>query len=119
MSLLRDDRKHLPSLTDCQERQREYRIIRPSVSAKRNFFMEYCMAPAAKRNGTMGAGGGNKAAMAMASKAPSPEDLVNLLKPPGREFAFERFLPSFASKPEGDETSDHGTKRRHQSVIEP
>ena len=77
------------------------------------------MAPAAKRNGTMGAGGGSKAAMAMAPKPHRLKIFVNLLEPPGRELAFERLLPYFASKPVGDEATDHGTKRRHQGVIKP
>ncbi len=49
--------------------------IRPNVSATKNLFTEYCMAPAAKRNGTKGAGGGSKAGMAI---APKPHRLKTL-----------------------------------------
>ncbi len=76
------------------------------------------MAPAAKRNGTLGAGG-QQGGDGDGPKAPSPEDPVNLLEPPGRELAFERFLPSFASKPVGDEASGHRTNRCHLAVIKP
>ena len=41
--------------------------IRPNVIATRNFFTEYCMAPAASRNGTKGTGGGNSAGITMAA----------------------------------------------------
>jgi hypothetical protein len=74
--------------------------------------MEYCIATAAKRNGTMGTGGGSKAAIAMPPKPPTPEYPVNLLERPGRELAFERFLSSFARKPVGDVATDHRTNRR-------
>ena len=47
-------------------------LTRPDVIAARNLTTEYRIAPAASRNGTMGAGGGSTAAVAM---APNPHRL--------------------------------------------
>ena len=88
-SMLPDDREHLPYITGRQERQEEYRIIR---------FHGILHLARHKEKRHQGRWRWQQGGDGDGPKAPSPEDLVNLLEPPGRELAFERFLPSFASK---------------------
>jgi hypothetical protein len=76
MSKLRHGRReHLPAIMRCQECQE--RVSDNSAGRQRHqeFPTEYCIAPAAKTNGTMGVGGGSKAAMAIAPKPQRPNIL--------------------------------------------
>ncbi len=83
-----------------------YLIIRPRERASRNFLTGYRIEPAANRNVSMGIGGGNRAGMAIATAAPSLEDLVYLFQVPRREPACECFLTPFASEAVCDEVLD-------------
>src|SRR5437899_2196672 len=114
MSKLRHDRReHLTAIMGCQERQERVSDNSSNRQRQQEFShgILHCACGKEKWNhrrwrwqqGIDGDG----------PKAPTLGYSVDLIKRPGRELTFERFLPAFASKPVGEVASDHRTDRRH------
>ena len=93
MSRLRHDREHSPSIMGCQERQEKASGSSAEGQRHEEFLHRILHGACGKEKiGAKGAGGGSKAAIAMARRSPLPEDPVNLGECSGRELTFERFF---------------------------
>ena len=114
-----DRREHAPAIVGCQERQE--RVSDNSTGRQRHQEFSHgilhCACGEDKWN--HGSWRRQQGSDGDSSKAQRPNILQTLSKRPGRELAFERFLPAFSSQPVGGVASDYRTNRRHQGVIEP
>ena len=120
MSKLRHEgREHLPAIMRCQECQE--RVSDNSAGRQRHqeFSHGILHCACSEDRWNHGRWRWQQGSDGDSSKPSTPEYPVDLIKRPGRELAFERFLPAFASQPVGDVASDYRTNRRHQCVIEP
>jgi hypothetical protein len=96
-----DRREHLPAIVGCQERQE--RVSDNSAGRQRHQEFSHgilhCACGEDKWN--HGHWRRQQGSDGDSSKAPTPEYPVDPIKRPGRELAFERFLPAFSSQPVG------------------
>ena len=119
VSVFRDECDDLPSITRGQVSQDQVSGDSAERERSQEFSWGILHGARRKQKWNHGHGGWQQSRDGNRAEPPSPEDLANFVHFPGREPAFERFFPAFASEPVGDKASDHRTRRRHQSVVKP
>ena len=119
MSMLRDEGENLSSITGCQVGQKCVPDDSSQSERDQEFSHRILHRPCGKKKWKHGNWWRQQGGDSDRTQAPTPEGLVYLLQLPGRKPASECFLSSFASKPVGDEASDHRTGGRHRGVVKP
>src|SRR6266404_6525847 len=114
VSMLQDDGHHSTSIVGGQERQEGISDNSAERQCEEKLFDGILHRAGGEHKRNHGRRRRQQGDDGDGSKTPSPEYAVNLFERPGPELAFERLLPSLASKPVRDVASHHRTQRGHQ-----
>src|SRR6476620_341719 len=98
MTELRHDRsEHVPAIVGCQKRQEGVSNNSADRQRRQEFSHGILHCACGKEKWNHGRWRWQQGSDGDSPKAPTLEYPVDLIKRPGRELAFERFLPAFAS----------------------